>query len=288
MKQESKLWPAILHIFVLCSFAIAQPLFDLLSRHAEFFIIRRSEPVDIILFVFILGGVLPAAVVLGAEAAGWLGQRARQWAYGCVIACLTTAVALQALKRLGGLPGPALVAGATLLGVAAALSYRRHLPVRMFLTTLSPAVLIFAGLFLFNSPVFRIVFTERDPEVAGLQVKVTTPIVMVIFDELPVVSLMDEHRRIDPRRYPNFAALAREATWFRNATAVDQSTVYAVPAILTGNYPGRALLPTVRDYPYNIFTLFGRSHSLQARYVRGGMVRPHRTWPSPLMERSGL
>ncbi len=35
MKQKAELLTDALHIFVLCIFAIAQPLFDLLSQNAE-------------------------------------------------------------------------------------------------------------------------------------------------------------------------------------------------------------------------------------------------------------
>ena len=34
-----------LHIYILFSFGFAQPLFELLSTQAEFFAIRRSEPI---------------------------------------------------------------------------------------------------------------------------------------------------------------------------------------------------------------------------------------------------
>ena len=37
-----------LHLFALCGFAIAQPLLELLARHAELFVAHRSEPIDII------------------------------------------------------------------------------------------------------------------------------------------------------------------------------------------------------------------------------------------------
>ena len=52
-----------LHIFVLSSFAFAQPLFGLLSRKAEFFVARHSKPVDIIVLILILCVVLPAILV---------------------------------------------------------------------------------------------------------------------------------------------------------------------------------------------------------------------------------
>ena len=60
---------------------------------------------------------------------------------------------------------------------------------------------------------------------------------MVVFDELPLTSLIGDGGRIDAERYPAFAGLARDATWYRGATAVHDSTALAVPAILDGRYP---------------------------------------------------
>ncbi|MBA2580963.1 MAG: hypothetical protein H0V03_09025, partial [Thermoleophilaceae bacterium] len=37
-----------LHLLVLCSFALAQPLFDLIARNPEFFATRRSSAVEIV------------------------------------------------------------------------------------------------------------------------------------------------------------------------------------------------------------------------------------------------
>ena len=252
-----------LHIFVLCGFAIAQPLLDLMGRTAEFFVVRRSEPTDVVLLVLLVCVLLPALLVLVEAAAGRVGPRVRQAVHGMIVAGLVAAIALPALKRLDGIPGAYLVAGAALLGVALTISYLRLASLRFYLTVLSPAVLIFPGLFLFFSPVSKVVFPPPQPEAAYPKVNATAPIVMVIFDELPVTSLMDERRRIDPIRYPNFAALAQDATWFRNATTVSGSTAKAVPAILTGKYPDRNRQPTAADHPRSIFALLAGSYDLQ-------------------------
>ena len=53
-----------------------------------------------------------------------------------------------------------LVAGAALLGVALTITYLRLASFRFYLTVLSPAVLIFPGLFLFSSPVSKVVFPQ--------------------------------------------------------------------------------------------------------------------------------
>jgi hypothetical protein len=87
-------------------------------------------------------------------------------------------------------------------------------------------------------------------------------VVLVVFDELPLTSLMDERGRIDRRRYPSFASLAGGATWYRGATGVHDSTTLAVPAILDGRYPRSVLPHDYTGHPDNLFTLFGGRYRL--------------------------
>ena len=67
----------------------------------------------------------------------------------------------------------------------------------------------------------------------------TVPIVHVVFDELPLSTLVGADGDIDAKLFPNFARLARASTWYRNATTVNDLTAAAVPAQLTGEQPGR-------------------------------------------------
>ena len=89
-------------------------------------------------------------------------------------------------------------------------------------------------------------------------------IVMVVFDELPLSSLMGPVGRIDASRYPAFAGLAGNATWYRRATAVHDSTALAVPAILDGHYPRAGLRSDVYSHPANLFTLLERRYEVHA------------------------
>jgi Sulfatase len=89
-------------------------------------------------------------------------------------------------------------------------------------------------------------------------------IVMVVFDELPLTSLMGPGDRIDASRYPAFAGLAGDATWYRRATAVHDSTALAVPAILDGHYPRAGLRSDVYSHPANLFTLLERRYEVHA------------------------
>ena len=89
-------------------------------------------------------------------------------------------------------------------------------------------------------------------------------IVMVVFDELPLTSLMGPGERIDASRYPAFGRLARDATWYRRATAVHDSTALAVPAILDGRYPRPGFRSDVYSHPANLFTLLERRYEVHA------------------------
>jgi hypothetical protein len=56
-----------LHLLVLSSFAFAQPLFDLLGKTPEFFVVRGSRPADIVVFAIVLT-LVPPLVLVGVEA----------------------------------------------------------------------------------------------------------------------------------------------------------------------------------------------------------------------------
>lgn len=256
-------WTASLHIFVLVGFAVAQPLFDLLARQAEFFAFRQTTWEDITVLVLILGVLLPLCVI-GVEALiGLLSSRLRRWVHGAIIAAGVAATLLPALHPLNALSGLGLVAGALALGCIVALGYVFFSPVRQFFSLLSPAVLIFPGLFVFASPVFRIVFPASTATlVEHVQIPNPPPIVFIILDEFPTTSLLNEHHQIDAVRYPNFAMLAQNATWFQNTTTVSSATAQAVPAILTGKYPDTERLPHATDHPHNLFTLLAGTYDL--------------------------
>ena len=112
----------------------------------------------------------------------------------------------------------------------------------------------------------------RAPQAPAAQ-RHATPrtIVVVVFDELPLTSLMGPGGRIDAGRYPSFAGLARTATWYRGATAVHDSTALAVPAMLDGRYPRRGLQSDVISHPVNLFTLLAHSYEVNASEEATGL-----------------
>jgi hypothetical protein len=83
-------------------------------------------------------------------------------------------------------------------------------------------------------------------------------VVLIVFDEFGGDILLGPGGKIDAGRYPHFAALARDGTWFRNAHTSYDSTTKAVPLILDGIAPHPGTSPIVRDHPHSIFTALGR------------------------------
>lgn len=249
-----------LHLLVLSSFALAQPLFDLLGRNATFFAARGSTGGDVLAFALALT-FGPPLILLGIEAlVGLVSDSARRALHLVFVAVLSALLAMQALTRIDGIRGAVFVALGLLGGLLVALAYARFAPVRSIATVLAPVPLVFLALFLFGTPVEKIAFAE-DAHASTAPVGVSAPVVVVVLDEFPVVSLLDGDGRIDARRFPGFAALARGSTWFPNTTTSAGQTSMAVPSILTGLVPdGGNQAPVAADYPHNLFTWLGGSY----------------------------
>src|SRR4051794_3287001 len=92
-----------------------------------------------------------------------------------------------------------------------------------------------------------------------------TPVVLVVFDAFRVTLLEDADGNIDATRFPNLAALAQSATWYRHATTAHENTIYSVPAILDGRAPRPRTRPTLAYHPQNIFTLLGADHRMNVQ-----------------------
>lgn len=253
-----------LHILVLFAFAVGQPIFDLLTRFPEFFVARHSEPVDILVLTVALSLLIPGLMVSLVTITALVSRRVHRWVHSVMVAVLLAAIVLQALKNILWLSGSASISVALLIGGAIAIFYTRSSIFHKYLTILSPAVLIFPAVFLLNEEIGKITFPERPGGIDAVHVEATNPLVMVVFDELPLVSLLNEKGTIDAGRYPNFAGLAQDSYWFRNATTISDATLVSIPAILTGILPEetRKQLPIWSDHPRNLFTVLQNSYEL--------------------------
>jgi hypothetical protein len=253
-----------LHLLGLWSFAVAEPLYEVLRRNREFFVAHRSGPLDLFLFSVTVSLILPLAVALVAATLGHVWLRAGRWLHVSLVATLAAAIASQILAgstSLGVIPHFAVAATA---GALAATAYARVPLAGTFVTALSPATIVFPALFMLHPAMAPFV----RPKPAGADSRAvlqgaTPPIVLVVFDQLPLTSLMTDNGQLDLDRYPGFASVARESTWYRNASTVAELTGWAVPPILTGLRPRRGALPTTADYPNNLFTMLADDYRFE-------------------------
>ena len=89
------------------------------------------------------------------------------------------------------------------------------------------------------------------------------PVVLVVFDAFPSVSLLDAHGRIDRSRYPTFAQLAEGSTWFPYSTTTVDETGRAFRSLLTGRTQWHFAKPTYEEHPKNLFTALGRKYRIE-------------------------
>jgi hypothetical protein len=267
--SRERLW-AFFELFALVGFVVAQPTLDVLGKAPDFFLFRQAGRGDILVLVLAVT-VLPALGLWLCElVAGLLGEPLRRVVHLLMVAGLMAVLALEVGKNLTSIRGPALVAVGVAGGLAGGLAYAAWPALKLWLRYLAPAPLVFALVFLLISPVSKLVLPQGggtvDANAPGVRINPKHPVVMVLLDEFPLTSLLDAKSQIDPRLYPNFAKLAGQSTWYRNATAVSGLTNWAVPAMLSGRYPTKAqeeASPTAAQYPDNLFTLLGKSYPIE-------------------------
>ena len=136
---------------------------------------------------------------------------------------------------------------------------------RQWLRLLAVAPVMFTGLFLASDGIGELAFGSPPSAVALPDDGSRPSIVMVVLDELPTSSLLDDQGAIDAERYPNIASLAGDGTWYPNHTTLGSWTSIAVPGILTGQYPDHADNRAHWSlHPDNLFTLLADEYDVVA------------------------
>ena len=253
-----------LHLAALVQIAVAWPLYDLLSRFPEFFVARQSRPVDMAVLVLVLGIGLPA-VLFGLQAAlSRIDQRLGRSLHLALIAVLCLLLGLSLSHTW--LDHPAHLAFGVACGLLLTLAYWRTRIGKLFATFLAPAIVVVPAVFLVNLDVSSLLRpAESEPRVADSGSVAATPVIFVVFDELPTWALLDASGDMDAERFPNLAELAGTSYWFPNATTVATSTSLAIPPIVTGQFPAAFVMPHHGEYPDNLFTWLGGDYDLNVQ-----------------------
>jgi hypothetical protein len=248
-----------LHLLALSAFGIAEPALQRLAKTPEYFVVSGYHALDVVLYSFGVVILVPAILICVEFIAGVIHQRALSIVHQLFVCALVfllfaTKLELDSSRVLLVVVG---------LVVLFATAYQFWAPARLFVTIAAFAPILFVAVFLMRVDLGAL-STAAPPGVAMPAVDARTPVVLVIFDELALSSLLLDDGRIDSVRYPNFAALAHSSTWYRNATTDHDVTDLAVPAILTGRLTGHDEMPSVADHPRSLFTLLGRSYEIRA------------------------
>jgi hypothetical protein len=243
----------------LTALAIAQPIFDGLQRSTFAFPPLKIDGWDMVVLAARLLLVPPALLLALELLAGALSRAARGWVHLAWIGLLVALLSWQAVVLDGGGADLARIAIPAACLIGSVLLYLRFEAARSLCRVLGIAAPVIAGLFLFTSPIVNFTFAA-NPDLPSPSVASETPVVLLVFDELPQAGLLDSDGEIDARRFPNFAALQRQSVWFRNTVTVADSTEQAVPAILTGDLPDPDGVAIYADHPRNLFTLLGSSY----------------------------
>ncbi len=257
---EASPWRLALQVFGVAGVAIVQPVLALLGENPTFFTAHDAGPAEVVLFGVAVVVVPALVLIVPVLVARAVSARAGLIAAAVAVGLLGSVVFVRLVGGADHVAASAFAATVALVTALVAMFFLRHRAVRLFALYLSPAPLAFLALFLFTSPVSGIV-VDQDPAVLAAG-DLTTPVVVVVFDELPLGALLRDDGTIDGARFPGFAALAAVSTWYPRATPVSPWTNLAIPAILTGTFPDQDKAPVAGQYPRSLFTLLGGSHDL--------------------------
>ena len=272
--QEQQAWSIgwrFVHLFALNGFAVAQPLYALLAPNPTFFVAHHASTAQVLALVTMVSLGVPVLLTLLLWCVQKVSWRYERWCYQVITGLLLTLALLPLAQRWVNADAMVIVLLALIPALAFVLLQGRFWALSLFLSALSIAALAFPLSFL-STPSVRQLMTGPETE-QDFGNNNGTPVVMIVFDELPLTALLTPDLSVNRLRYPGFAALADTAHWFRNASTVSSFTEQAVPTLLTGNYPPRNAgngeelpipAPVPANYPRNLFSLLARTHEVRA------------------------
>lgn len=250
----------LLTILGLAGVAIAQPVLDVMGGSPATFRFHRVNDGNLLLFGVAVVAIPPLILWLAGEVVfamrlQW-GRIGHLFLVGGLLALFASLLSKSVADNIVVNTIAALIGG-----VGGAFLYHRFAEVRSWLRLLSVPNVLFLGVFLLAAPV-------ADSINEGTQTALDPPaelddapsVVMIVLDELPTQSLLNDELLIDPVRFPNLAQFAETSTWYRHFTTVSSFTQSAVPTLLDGRDPSGG--PTWIDHPNSLFSLFGSSHHL--------------------------
>jgi hypothetical protein len=235
--------------------AVTQPVVDLYGRNLTVFSASKVGTLETLIFLGLLIVAVPLVLTIVDAVASLFGRVVHEafhlvlvWPMMFLISllvCRTTGLSLDAIVY------PLCIVSAT----ASTWLYATRSALRAWVSWLSVVSVVSAATFVVQAwPLFR----SQEPPVADASVgRGDVPVLMVVLDEMPLYPLLDRGGDVNAKRFPAFARLQREGTWYRDTLAVSNFTHEAIPAIFASEFSHPNAIPAVGEYPRNLFTLLG-------------------------------
>lgn len=250
----------------LTTIAIAQPIFDIYSKNLDFLITWEISNLEIVYIVLLVYALIPLTLMGILWLAYRLSTLLGQGIYYLFTFILSMVFILQIFKQIG-MEQPVLVIALS-SGISFLLSYLfigKNI-LENYIGYIASATLVIPSLFVYSLASENYLSNSLPKLIAAnADKKSDTPVVLLIFDEFPIVTLLNKAGEIDTIRFPNFAKFAGDAVWYRDFDSKALTTIQGVPQIVTGvaRKPQKIEpIPNYKKNPNTVFTLLGSTHAI--------------------------
>ncbi|MBW3537567.1 MAG: sulfatase-like hydrolase/transferase [Actinobacteria bacterium] len=248
----------------LWGFAFADPVFGLLGQEPPFFTTHGVGGGLILLWLVLTAALPPLLLTLALVALRGVNRRAAAIGFVGLVGVLFALILIPRIDEGFPLHPPLFL----IFGVVTALAFGLMFTVKPLVRRLLAATwfspLVFGVVFVAMSPASALVMPANPPDAPP--VAAPRQLVVLVLDEFPVASLLNESLQIDRDRFPGFARLADLSTWYRNTTTPSVRTAHAVSSLLTGLEPATpsGLKPDRALLKRNLFSMLADTHDLQS------------------------
>ncbi len=261
-----------LYLFLFWSLAVAQPLMTLFGEQPVFLIAHEVRGWSLILMTLVLNFIPPVILWITILLSGLISHVLKEALSKGFIVIMLVLFLLPFVKDLHIYLG---FVSVILISIAILFFLLKIQLVRDIALWFSPVSLVFILIFWFFSPASGLISTQGFYK-SNTGSESQGPIFVFMLDEFPLLSILKSKGKIDTSRFPTFAKIAEDFTWYPNTTAISSVTDISVPAILSGIEPkDSSYLGTFQQYPQNIFTQISASHSIHAKEYATNMCPPH-------------
>ena len=248
--------------FALCSVAFTQPITDLYGRNLTVFSAAKLGAAGITVFVLLLA-VTPALIFTAIDAiAERVGPRTHRNTHVAIVWLLTTLIVMLVARSITFDTDLLVYPMSALSATGLVRLYTQQPKVRQWVSWLSLVAVI--SLFTFTIEAWPVLAPHDIKNAQATIADTTTPVFLVVLDELPLYALLNSNGEVNADRFPGFARLATEGTWYRDAVAAANFTHQAVPAVLASDVAHKSSTPVLTEYPHNLFTLLGNVTTVDA------------------------